>query len=377
MKKPNTAFWLLRKSLFYVVLLSAVFYGGAISAGDNARTSVIKKLSIYKKSVADWESSYRSMMSEGQKKEQILASIGDYPDPSSYVTEAKQLFQENPAGSHGFDAIMFYLAYSQDSEGARKKAFDLVLKHHRNHRDILEAFGFLGLPLDENRAALKAVFNDSDHDSVKGKALLLLADLISERASRPMSQEQRKELVSEGRDILGVVAKDYQDIESTDRFGQTFSLGDRAKALSDALGGLLEVVKVADFPAADLQGNSDTLSNYRGKYLLVDFWATWCVPCKQALPGLVTYHKAMAGQAFEIISVSVDDDPDMVLEYQQESQPMPWVNWFVGPDHQVLEQLQIKGYPTYFLIDPDGNILSRSHVFDQVDKQYVKELVKR
>lgn len=128
-----------------------------------------------------------------------------------------------------------------------------------------------------------------------------------------------------------------------------------------------------DVEAKNLSGELDKLSNYRGKVVLVDFWATWCGSCVAALPSIVELKEELAGKPFEVITVSIDDHLEAILEYQ-EGQPMPWVNWHIGPDSKILDDWDITGVPAYYLIDEQGVIVDNSY-FDDGVKEKVRKLV--
>ncbi|MCV6604099.1 MAG: TlpA family protein disulfide reductase, partial [Porticoccaceae bacterium] len=131
--------------------------------------------------------------------------------------------------------------------------------------------------------------------------------------------------------------------------------------------------KMADIEAPTLQGSPQRLSDYRGKVLLLDLWATWCSPCKQAIPALREMKEELQGRPFQLISISVDDDPETVLEYIETEQAMPWVHWHVGPEHEQIDG--IVGYPTYFVIDENG-VLQAKLVGSGSEHRIRKELIR-
>jgi peroxiredoxin len=67
------------------------------------------------------------------------------------------------------------------------------------------------------------------------------------------------------------------------------------------------VVPAPDFSIQDLQGNTLTLAAYRGKVLVINFWATWCPPCRREIPDLVEAYKELKGEGLEILGLSVDE----------------------------------------------------------------------
>lgn len=106
-----------------------------------------------------------------------------------------------------------------------------------------------------------------------------------------------------------------------------------------------------------LDGHEEPLSAYRGRVLLIDFWATWCVPCIVALPELRALVADLPADRFALLAVSVDEELARVTDLM-ESEPMPWYNWQVGRDSDIERSLAVRGFPTYVLVDEDGVILS-------------------
>ena len=112
--------------------------------------------------------------------------------------------------------------------------------------------------------------------------------------------------------------------------------------------------------ATRLDGVEEDFATFRNQAVLIDFWATWCGPCKAALPKLRELNDELPADSFEILSISVDDEVDTVTEFQSE-EPMPWANWHIGPRHEILQTWAVRGYPTYVLVDASGNIAARQH----------------
>ena len=118
--------------------------------------------------------------------------------------------------------------------------------------------------------------------------------------------------------------------------------------------------KLPNVAAARLDGVEEDFSTFRNQAVLIDFWATWCGPCKAALPKLRELDEELSADSFEILSISVDEEVETVTEFQAE-EPMPWANWHIGPRHEILQTWAVRGYPTYVLVDASGNIAARQH----------------
>lgn len=118
------------------------------------------------------------------------------------------------------------------------------------------------------------------------------------------------------------------------------------------------VLRVApDFTRTDLNGKSLSLHSYRGKLLLLNFWATWCGPCVTEMPRFVTWQNTYGAAGLQIVGVSMDDDSAPVKRaYAKYHLNYP----VVMGDAQLAEHFGgVLGLPLSYLIDPDGRIVGR------------------
>lgn len=113
-----------------------------------------------------------------------------------------------------------------------------------------------------------------------------------------------------------------------------------------------------DVTGRRLDGVEERLSDYRGRILLLDFWATWCRPCVEAFPKLRELVAKLPADRFAIVAISGDEDLGTVTRFI-EDEPMPWTNWHAGKGSDFERVLRIEGYPSYVLVGEDGRILSR------------------
>lgn len=113
-------------------------------------------------------------------------------------------------------------------------------------------------------------------------------------------------------------------------------------------------VVAPDFSLPDLSGKKLNLSSYRGKVVLLDFWATWCDPCRDEIPHFIDLQNKYGDQGLQIIGVSMDDGPEPVREFYQRYR----VNYPVVMGNAKTGELYggVFGLPIAFLIGRDGRI---------------------
>lgn len=104
-------------------------------------------------------------------------------------------------------------------------------------------------------------------------------------------------------------------------------------------------------------GKSVSLSDYKGKVVLVNFWATWCPPCRQEVPDFVKVQQELRPKGFEIVGISLDDGPDPVVGFVEEQK----VNYAVAMGNNEIAQQYggVRAIPTSFLLDREGKIVKQ------------------
>lgn len=112
------------------------------------------------------------------------------------------------------------------------------------------------------------------------------------------------------------------------------------------------------FSLIDLEGNTINLSDYKGKVVLVEFWASWCSYCIEEIPTLKGIYAEYQAQNFEMIGISLDTNPDWWRDkVQEENLEYIQVNDPAGFSSDVAKQYEIESIPRMFLINEDGFII--------------------
>ena len=121
--------------------------------------------------------------------------------------------------------------------------------------------------------------------------------------------------------------------------------------------------KAPDFTLRDLSGNKVSLKDYRGQIVLLDFWATWCVPCRRSIPELVELQKKYMNKELVILGLSIDDPKSYDNKYLLEFGKRLKINYrILRVDEKVIKHYlgtEPTGIPMLFVIDRQGRIIDR------------------
>ncbi len=128
------------------------------------------------------------------------------------------------------------------------------------------------------------------------------------------------------------------------------------------------------FTLYNLHGKPTSLADFRGKVVVLDFWATWCPPCKREIPDFINLQKAYGSKGLQIVGIALDE-PDKVVDFAQQN----GMNYpvLLGDDAIAAKYGGIDGIPTTFLIDKQGKIVSRFEGFRprEVFESEIKKLL--
>jgi len=152
------------------------------------------------------------------------------------------------------------------------------------------------------------------------------------------------------------------------------------------LGGIgLEVGKTApDFEATLQDGSPVMLSDYQGDYVLLDFWGSWCAPCRRENPSLVKIYKefenkkSVKGEGFEIVSIALEKTQGQA-EGAIKRDNLYWKNHIISISRIVLlsplaQKYNVSSVPAKFLINPEGKIMSTNPTIVDLEKILEKHL---
>lgn len=199
-----------------------------------------------------------------------------------------------------------------------------------------EAYGKL---LDETVAAAKKFLEEYPDSAEAGGALTLLVFTYATAPHRWLKEREK--------DAQALL----DDLEKKEHH------------LAGPLQQPLAQIRMMDKPAPKidtvaLDGKPVKLEDYKGKVLLIDFWATWCGPCVAELPEVKALYEKFKEKGFDILGVSLDEEKEALEEFLK-SEKVPWRQIFDGKgwESALVEPYGVQGIPMTFLVDGEGKVI--------------------
>ena len=129
-----------------------------------------------------------------------------------------------------------------------------------------------------------------------------------------------------------------------------------------------------DFTLLDLEGNKHTLSDYKGKVVFLNFWATWCPPCRAEMPSMQKLYETWDKDKFVMLAVNIGESREKVRSFAES-------NGYTFPilldeDQKVARKYGIRGIPATYLIDEQGNMVNKVVGAREWDINQIKRLLK-
>jgi thiol-disulfide isomerase/thioredoxin len=174
--------------------------------------------------------------------------------------------------------------------------------------------------------------------------------------------------------VMNQLKKDYSGTAFVATMEKEEAMEAGAKKIQDALA---VGSQFPDFDVKDVAGKPLSVAGYKGKVVLVDFWATWCGPCRMEMPNVQEAYKQYHDKGFEIIGVSLDSDQQKLLDYIKEND-MPWPQFFDGQQwsNQLAVKYGIEAIPMNYLLDGNGKIIGKSLRGPELDGMVAAALAK-
>jgi peroxiredoxin len=130
--------------------------------------------------------------------------------------------------------------------------------------------------------------------------------------------------------------------------------------LSHNLTVIKDVIPAPDFELQDMDEDKIKLSDYKGKVVLLNFWATWCPPCIREMPSMERLHQQVDAEGFKVIAVNQMEDIDQVFAFTGQLEVDPTFEILFDTTSSVSRDYAVRGLPTTYLIDKEGRVRYRA-----------------
>ena len=244
---------------------------------------------------------------------------------------------KNSKDPNAYEALFQALRVSggpATKNGLWKKAMAALKKDHVKSEKMVQLAGMLGGLDDEATIGLlKAIAEQNPSRKAQAKAYKTLANVRTLKDT------------DEGKKYAKILEDKYADIFPNLSVGKTAP----------------EVV------SQDVGGKKAKLSDLRGKVVVLDIWATWCGPCRAMIPHEREMVKRFKGKPFVLVSISGDEKKETLTKFLGEN-PMPWTHWWNGAKGGILDELNVEGFPTIFVLDAKGVIRYKEVREEEMDK---------
>jgi serine/threonine-protein kinase len=318
--------------------------------------SADQELAVLQSLVDHAQQQYQYQINGARTKAELQRARAVKPDLQTYGEKYLQLAHKRRDSAAGMEALVRVLETcqgddaGQEAAGLRRQAAEMLKQHYLQKPE----FGgvclrFARTPVPEADALLKEALSTHPQREVRGLAGLTVAVNLARAGNEARASDPGRadELMRQAEQALAHLLDEYGNVQ----VGRS-SLGEIARHELDEVRYLSVGCCARDIAGEDLRGKALKLSAFRGKVVVLDFWADWCGFCRQMYPQEQDLVQRFKDRPFALLGVNCDDDRDAV-GHTVSRRGLNWTSWWDGgPDGgRIRRDWHIGGYPSIWVLD--------------------------
>jgi len=318
---------------------------------------------------------------------------GRAPDNKALASKFLQWAEKNSAEPEAAEALAWTMALTRLS-AEEDKAAELLIKDHMKSTKLADAAKRIpnGPWTPAREKAARGIAEKAADKDAQGYGAIRLMQQLRQRtilavekkdtgtkpsfllkpyegsadAMASLEKSDIDKIVTEADDL----AKKIKDNHAKLPIGGNYTVGELSTRV---LLGLRNATNLAigkeapNFECMNIDGKKNKLSDYRGKVVVVDIWATWCPPCRAMIPHERELVKRLEKQPFTLISVSCDAEKDTLTKFIEKNE-MPWVHWHNGAQGGMVDEWNVFSFPTIYVLDAKGVVRYKGVRGEAMDK---------
>lgn len=182
-----------------------------------------------------------------------------------------------------------------------------------------------------------------------------------------------------GAQVMQQIKTQFPDTKPGKAADHVLAMLAQQAATKDAQTNLTAGTAFPDFSEQDLNGKPISAASFKGKVVLIDFWATWCGPCRAELPNVIATYQKYHPDGFQIIGVSLDSDRSKLSDFLKQEDGMTWPQYFDGQgwNNKLAVKYGVQAIPFTVLIGRDGKIIGTDLRGDDLQQAVADAVAKK